>query len=157
MVFNIIIFYCLVSAAINTILMSWSKGKISIDINLPKGKKYKNKVNPIYCLENNYFEPNMLYIHKYELKYVENEFLFIIFIFLIPYPILFYNFKYSNVGNVYFCSKKDINNWKHVNIGDYYEKKKEVINKSEQKIKMVDLQIENQINNFNKTFNENYR
>jgi hypothetical protein len=130
--------------------------KIAIKINLPKNKKYENKVNPIYYIKSDYFEPNKLYINKYELKYIENLILFYIFVCLIPYPILFFNFKYSYVGNVHFCSKKDITNWGHTNIGEYYEKKKERINNTEQEKKIVDLQIANQINNFNKVFNENY-
>lgn len=131
--------------------------KIAINIKLPKNKKYKNKISPIYCLESDYFESNEFYINKYDLKYVENELLIFILMWLIPYPIIFLNFKYSNVGNVHFCSKKDINKWSHVNISKYYEEIKEEENRLKENKKIVDLQIANQINNFNKVFNENYK
>lgn len=151
------IYYIIVSLVINFILMTCGYFyKIAIKINLPKNKKYELKANPIYQLKTDYFNSNMLYINKYELKYVENLILFHILVCLVPYPILFFNFKYSNVGNVHFCSKNEINEWSHVNISKYYEEIKEEENRLKENKKIADLQIANRINNFNKVFNENY-
>lgn len=147
----VIVFYG-VSMLVHVMLMFlnvWEK--IALPIKLPKSKKYKNKVDPIYELREGDWDEGM-YIYKWSLQYKFSDNLWLL---IIPYPIKIKTYGYYVENYLYICEKNKI-----PELGDdlktIYETKMEKINEEEKIIKEKRDKIQNKFESLNKIFNENY-
>ena len=117
-----ILISCLTNIIFRGIFIAFFIRKGHIRINLPKFKKFKGKISPIYKVYLSEYLPNY-YIKKYSLKYKENEGFDVLSLLLIPYPTSIYKFGYDEENDKYIlCKKEDIETCKE-DIGEVYEMK----------------------------------
>lgn len=128
----------------------------SIDIKLPKSKKYEGKVDPIYEIAQGSYD-DFYSVYKWELKYGLHEGLTLISVFLIPLPIMIYTYRYIQSNDGFkICELNEINTITPEYMIEFYEKRYE-----EEMIKLEDWKQKsrnktNHLDYLNKTFNENY-
>lgn len=125
--------------------------KISIKIRLPKSKKYKNKVDPIYELKESF---SLVYIYKWSLRYEQHVSWLAFFLLILPYPIKLYKFGYHVEGDFSISWKELIN--LDDDLKTIYESILEKTN-LENKIKEEKRKnIKNKFDQLNQIFKENY-
>ena len=133
------------------------RDKYSITIRLPKSKKYKNKVDPIYELSFCTITlRDDVFINKWVLNYINiNTFVQFILCLFIPYPINLLKFGYYMEDSVYICKTNEI-----LKLGDdlktIYENEIEKILKKQEIENKKRNEFKNKFETLNKTFNENY-
>ena len=126
--------------------------KMAIEIKLPKRKRYKTKVTPIYQLEESDLSGGY-YIIKWELSYEDDFGLQMLMVF-IPYPIKLLRYKYvvvgtTSLGNI---KIKEITE----DIGVTFERLWAIANAKEIEEKRIRDEYKNNLDRINKVFNENY-
>ena len=126
--------------------------KMALEIKLPKRKRYKTKVTPIYQLEESDLSGGY-YIIKWELSYEDDFGLQMLMVF-IPYPIKLLRYKYVVAGTVSLGNIKieEITE----DIGITFERLWWVGHAKEIEEKRIRDEYKANLNRINKVFNENY-
>lgn len=126
--------------------------KMAIEIKLPKRKRYKTKVTPIYQLEESDLSGGY-YIRKWELDY-EDEFGLQMLMVFIPYPIKLLRYKYITNKYVYLGEIKieEITE----DLGDMFERLWAIENAKEIEEERIRKEYKDNLDRINKVFNENY-
>lgn len=127
--------------------------KMAIEIKLPKRKRYKTKVTPIYQLEESDLSGGY-YIRKWELDY-EDEFGLQMLMVFIPYPIKLLRYKYITNKYVYLGEKTKVSEITE-DLGDMFERLWAIENAKEIEEKRIRDEYKDNLNRINKVFNENY-
>jgi hypothetical protein len=126
--------------------------KMAIEIKLPKRKRYKTKVTPIYQLEESDLSGGY-YIRKWELGY-DDEFGLQMLMVFIPYPIKLLRYKYLTNEYVYLGKIKieEITE----DLGDMFERLWAIENVKEIEEKRILKEYQDNLDRINKVFNENF-
>jgi hypothetical protein len=126
--------------------------KIVINIKLPKRKRFLNKVDPIYQLEENDFGGYV--IRKWELGYEDSFGLQMLMIF-IPYPIKLLRYKYTETKHIWLGEKTNISEITE-DLGELFERKWAIENAKEIEEKRILKEYQDNLDRINKVFNENF-
>ncbi len=126
--------------------------KMAIEIKLPKRKRYKTKVTPIYQLEESDLSGGY-YIRKWELDY-DDEFGLQMLMVFIPYPIKLLRYKYITNKYVYLREIKieEITE----DLGNMFERLWAIENAKEIEEERIRKEYKDNLDRINKVFNENY-
>lgn len=127
--------------------------KIVLEIKLPKRKRYKTKVTPIYELCESDFSIGY-FIRKWELDY-QDEFGLQMLMIFIPYPIKLLRYKYVSNEYVDLGEKTKISEITE-DIGEIFERLWAIENAKEIEERRVKKEYKENMNRINKVFNENF-
>lgn len=128
--------------------------KIAIEIKLPKRKRYKTKVTPIYQLEESDYTTGGYYIRKWELDYMDEFGLQMLMVF-IPYPIKLLRYKYTTKNYIYLGDKTNVLEITE-DLGDMFERLWAIEHAKEIEDNRIRKEYQDNLNRINKVFNENY-
>jgi hypothetical protein len=126
--------------------------KMAINIKLPKRKRFLNKVDPIYELDESDF--GGFAVRKWELGYDDTFGLQMLMIY-IPYPIKLLRYKYIQVGHIWLGEKTKLSEITE-DLGDMFERIWAVENAKEIEEKRIKKEHQDNIDRINKVFNENF-
>ena len=126
--------------------------KMSINIKLPKRKRFLNKVDPIYELNESDF--GGLVVRKWELGYDDTFGLQMLMVY-IPYPIKLLRYKYVQTGHIWLGEKTKLSEITE-DLGDMFERIWAVENAKEIEEKRIKKEHQDNIDRINKVFNENF-
>lgn len=150
----VILFFWSIALLIIHIIYMWI-GIKSIDIKLPKSKKYEGKVDPIYEIAQGSYD-DFYSVYKWELKYGLHEGLTWASL-LIPFPITIYTYRYIQSNDSFkICELNEINTITPEYMIEFYEKRYEEEIKELEEWKEKRRNKETHLDYLNKTFNENY-
>jgi len=150
-----ILISCLANIIFRGIFIAFFIRKGHIRINLPKFKKFKGKISPIYKVFLSEYRLSNYYIKKYNLKYKEDDGFDILSFLLIPYPTSIYKFGYVEEDKTYIlCKKEDIEMCKE-DIGEVYESKHIEGLKIGEKDMLKWTSIQSKLNDLNKVYKDN--
>lgn len=125
-------------------------------INLPKRKKYNNKVDPIYEIQRGSYDDHYS-VSKWELKYGLNEGLTWLCDILIPLPFVIYTYGYQKMGwSFKICELNEINTITSEYMVEFFEESYQKELKELEEHRDKSRKKTNQLDNLNKVFNENY-
>ena len=125
---------------------------MSINIKLPKRKRFLTKVDPIYQLEDGDFGGYI--IRKWELGYEDSFGLQMLMVF-IPYPIKLLRYKYTQTKYVWLGEKTKISEITE-DIGELFERKWAIENAKEIEERRILKEYQDNLDRINKVFNENF-
>lgn len=126
--------------------------KIAIDIKLPKRKRFLTKVDPIYELCDSNFGGHV--IKKWELDYADSIGLQFLMIY-VPYPINLLRYKYVNKHLVWLPDNTNISKMTE-ELGEIFERMWAVKNAEFIEEKRKQKEYQDNLDRFNKVFNENF-
>jgi hypothetical protein len=126
--------------------------KMAINIKLPKRKRFLNKVDPIYELDESDF--GGFTVRKWELGYDDTFGLQMLMVY-IPYPIKLLRYKYIQVGHIWLGEKTKLSEITE-ELGDMFERIWAVENAKEIEEKRIKKEHQDNIDRINKVFNENF-
>ena len=126
--------------------------KMSINIKLPKRKRFLNKVDPIYELNESDF--GGLVVRKWELGYDDTFGLQMLMIY-IPYPIKLLRYKYIQSSYIWLDEKTKLSEITE-DLGDMFERIWAIENAKEIEEKRFKKEHQDNIDRINKVFNENF-
>jgi hypothetical protein len=126
--------------------------KMAINIKLPKRKRFLNKVDPIYELDESDF--GGFAVRKWELGYDDTFGLQMLMIY-IPYPIKLLRYKYIQTGHIWLGEKTKLSEITE-DLGDMFERIWAVENAKEIEEKRIKKEHQDNIDRINKVFNENF-
>ena len=126
--------------------------KMAINIKLPKRKRFLNKVDPIYELDESDF--GGFAVRKWELGYDDTFGLQMLMIY-IPYPIKLLRYKYIQTGHIWLGEKTKLSEITE-DLGDMFERMWAVENAKEIEEKRIKKEHQDNIDRINKVFNENF-
>jgi hypothetical protein len=126
--------------------------KMAINIKLPKRKRFLNKVDPIYELDESDF--GGFAVRKWELGYDDTFGLQMLMVY-IPYPIKLLRYKYIQTGHIWLDEKTKLSEITE-DLGDMFERIWAVENAKEIEEKRIKKEHQDNIDRINKVFNENF-
>jgi hypothetical protein len=126
--------------------------KMAINIKLPKRKRFLNKVDPIYELDESDF--GGFAVRKWELGYEDTFGLQMLMVY-IPYPIKLLRYKYIQTGHIWLGEKTELSEITE-DLGDMFERIWAVENAKEIEEKRIKKEHQDNIDRINKVFNENF-
>jgi hypothetical protein len=126
--------------------------KIAINIKLPKRKRFLNKVDPIYQLEDGDFGGYI--IRKWELGYEDTFGLQMLMVY-IPYPIKLLRYKYIQTKYVWLGEKTKVSEITE-ELGELFERKWAIENAKEIEERRILKEYQDNLDRINKVFNENF-
>jgi ABC-type multidrug transport system fused ATPase/permease subunit len=126
--------------------------KMAINIKLPKRKRFLNKVDPIYELNESDF--GGLVVRKWELGYDDTFGLQMLMIY-IPYPIKLLRYKYIQSSYIWLDEKTKLSEITE-DLGDMFERIWAIENAKEIEEKRIKKEHQDNIDRINKVFNENF-
>jgi hypothetical protein len=126
--------------------------KIVINIKLPKRKRFLNKVDPIYELDESDF--GGFAVRKWELGYDDTFGLQMLMVY-IPYPIKLLRYKYIQAGHIWLDEKTKLSEITE-DIGDMFERIWAVENAKEIEEKRIKKEHRDNLDRINKVFKENF-
>lgn len=127
--------------------------KISIEIKLPKRKRFTTKVDPIYQLEESDFGGGYI-IRKWELGYDDSFGLQMLMMF-IPYPIKLLKYQYVTTTHVWLPDETKIKEITE-DIGVMFERIWAINNKEKLEKERIVKEHQDNLGRINKVFNENF-
>lgn len=127
--------------------------KLVIEIKLPKRKRYKTKVTPIYQLEKSDLSGGY-HIRKWELDY-DDEFGLQMLMVFVPYPIKLLRYKYITNKYIYLGDQTKVSEITE-DLGDMFERLWSIENAKEIEEKRIRKEYQDNLDRINKVFNENY-
>jgi ABC-type multidrug transport system fused ATPase/permease subunit len=126
--------------------------KMVINIKLPKRKRFLNKVDPIYELNESDF--GGLVVRKWELGYDDTFGLQMLMIY-IPYPIKLLRYKYIQSSYIWLDEKTKLSEITE-DLGDMFERIWAIENAKEIEEKRIKKEHQDNIDRINKVFKENF-
>jgi hypothetical protein len=126
--------------------------RMAINIKLPKRKRFLNKVDPIYELDESNF--GGFAVRKWELGYDDTFGLQMLMIY-IPYPIKLLRYKYIQTGHIWLDEKTKLSEITE-DLGDMFERIWAIKNAKEIEEKGIKKEHQDNIDRINKVFNENF-
>ena len=126
-----------------------------IIIRLPKSKKWKNKVDPIYDIYK-YQCDNLFSVRKWKLEYESHSLFNFIAFFIIPYPIQIMKYGYVLDDYSYYIEGKNQLEQMKVSLKEFYELRDLKEREKKDKANLESNRLKNILDSLNKEYIENY-